>query len=156
MTFIPVHKNLSTDSKLLGRGLAHEHDTIGPFSLIKSLLHKNCLFISRNSHILHAGLDAAYPMFGNAEPEGRLDSGDALLVDAIHTCSGSLGFREPYTHVDFYPNGGTRPQPGCVDDDTGEWPEASITEVPVLCLMTHSRNDKTAINSILYVKALHH
>jgi len=52
-------------------------------------------------------------MFGNAGPDGRLDAGDAILVDAIHTCSGSLGFREPYAHMDFYPNKGTRPQPGC-------------------------------------------
>ena len=56
-------------------------------------------------------------MFGNAEPEGRLDAGDAILVDAIHTCSGSLGFREPYGHVDFYPIKGTRPQPGCDGED---------------------------------------
>jgi len=56
-------------------------------------------------------------MFGNAEPEGRLDAGDAVLVDAIHTCSGLLGFKEPYAHVDFYPNKGTRPQPGCDGPD---------------------------------------
>jgi hypothetical protein len=60
-------------------------------------------------------------MFGNAEPEGRLDAGDAILVDAIHTASGLLGFKEPYAHVDFYPNKGTKPQPGCGEDDiTGE------------------------------------
>lgn len=67
-------------------------------------------------------MDSAYPMFGNAEPDGRLDPGDATLVDTIHTCGGSLGFREPYGHVDFFPNGGTRPQPGCDEDDvTGEF-----------------------------------
>jgi hypothetical protein len=60
-------------------------------------------------------------MFGNAEPGGRLDEGDAVLVDAIHSCGGSLGFPNPYTHVDFYPNGGIKPQPGCVDDETGEF-----------------------------------
>ena len=64
-----------------------------------------------------AGLDAAYPMFGNADPEGRLDAGDAILVDAIHTDSGLLGFKEPYAHVDFYPNKGTKPQPGCDGED---------------------------------------
>lgn len=63
------------------------------------------------------GLDSAYPMFGNAETDGRLDPDDAILVDTIHTCGGSLGFREPYGDVDFFPNGGTRPQPGCDDDD---------------------------------------
>ena len=62
-------------------------------------------------------MDAAYPMFGNAEPDGRLDASDAILVDAIHTASGLLGFKEPYAHVDFYPNKGTRPQPGCDGPD---------------------------------------
>ena len=62
-------------------------------------------------------MDAAYPMFGNADPEGRLDAGDAILVDAIHTDSGLLGFKEPYAHVDFYPNKGTKPQPGCDGED---------------------------------------
>jgi hypothetical protein len=52
-------------------------------------------------------------MFGNAGPDGRLDASDAILVDAIHTCSGLLGFREPYAHVDFYPNKGIKSQPGC-------------------------------------------
>ena len=64
-----------------------------------------------------AGLDAAYPMFGNAEPEGHLDAGDAILVDAIHTDSGLFGFKDPYANVDFYPNNGTKPQPGCGEDD---------------------------------------
>lgn len=68
-----------------------------------------------------AGLDTAYPMFGNADAAGRLDPDDAILVDAIHTCGGSLGFPDPYTQVDFYPNGGIRPQPGCdASDVTGE------------------------------------
>jgi hypothetical protein len=59
-------------------------------------------------------------MFGNVEAGGRLDPGDADLVDAIHTCGGSLGFPNPYTHVDFYPNGGIAPQPGCANDFVGE------------------------------------
>ncbi|PNF37111.1 hypothetical protein B7P43_G00500 [Cryptotermes secundus] len=67
------------------------------------------------------GLDAAYPLFGNAEPAGRLDAGDAILVDTIHTCGGSVGFREPYGHVDFFPNGGDSPQPGCDGEITGEY-----------------------------------
>ncbi|KAJ4428454.1 hypothetical protein ANN_24491 [Periplaneta americana] len=65
------------------------------------------------------GLDAAYPMFGNADASGRLDATDGVLVDAIHTCGGSLGFEEPIALVDFYPNGGLRPQPGCDNDVTG-------------------------------------
>jgi hypothetical protein len=65
-------------------------------------------------------------MFGNAEPAGRLDAGDAILVDTIHTCGGSLGFREPYGHVDFFPNGGTRPQPGCDGEITGEYIQGPV------------------------------
>jgi len=70
---------------------------------------------------LCAGLDSAEPLFANAGPNGRLDAGDAKLVDAIHTSSGLLGLRDPYAHVCFYPNRGTRPQPGCgIFDLTGE------------------------------------
>ena len=40
-------------------------------------------------------------------------------MDAIHTCGGSLGFLDAIGDVDFYPNGGLRPQPGCGDDVIG-------------------------------------
>jgi len=67
-------------------------------------------------------LDSAYPLFANEGPDGRLDAGDAILVDAIHTASGFLGLREPYAQVDFYPNRGTVPQPGCdANDIVGEY-----------------------------------
>lgn len=71
------------------------------------------------NRVLSSGLDAAYPLFGNVPPAGRLDEGDAVLVDTIHTCGGSVGFREPYGHVDFFPNGGISPQPGCDGEITG-------------------------------------
>jgi len=71
---------------------------------------------------LCAGLDSAFPLFANEGPDGRLAVGDAVLVDTIHTCSGFLGLREPYGDVDFYPNGGTIPQPGCGENDiVGEY-----------------------------------
>jgi len=74
------------------------------------------------SSILCAGLDSAYPLFANEGPDGRLDAGDAILVDAIHTSSGFLGLKQPYAQVDFYPNKGTRPQPGCgANDIVGEF-----------------------------------
>ena len=73
------------------------------------------------SSILCAGLDAAGPSFENAGPNGRVDAGDAILVDGIHTDGGGLGLRDPYAHVSFYPNRGTRVQPGCgLFDITGE------------------------------------
>lgn len=63
------------------------------------------------------GLDPAGPYFENTEPIVRLDSGDALFVDNIHTDGTAtlqlgLGLMQPIGHVDFYPNGG-RDQPDC-------------------------------------------
>jgi len=43
----------------------------------------------------------------------RLDKGDATFVDVIHTARGIQGISEPIGHVDFYPNNGYSPQPGC-------------------------------------------
>jgi len=78
-------------------------------------------------------LDSAFPLFANEGPDGRLDVGDAILVDTIHTCSGFLGLREPYGHVDFYPNKGTMPQPGCGDNDiVGESVCVTLALVQVL------------------------
>ncbi|XP_033334506.2 pancreatic triacylglycerol lipase [Megalopta genalis] len=56
------------------------------------------------------GLDPAGPLFYT----GRyLRASDAAFVDIIHTDEGAVG--QPYNSgdVDFLPNGGHRPQPGC-------------------------------------------
>lgn len=45
--------------------------------------------------------------------EGHLSWADAAFVDVIHTDGGHLGFPNPIGHADFYPNGGSRRQPGC-------------------------------------------
>ncbi|XP_042863117.1 pancreatic lipase-related protein 2-like [Penaeus japonicus] len=63
------------------------------------------------------GLDPAYPLFGEAALQDRLDSSDASFVDVIHTNSGPLltghlSFLDPVGHVDFYPCGG-HDQRGC-------------------------------------------
>ncbi|VVC44526.1 Hypothetical protein CINCED_3A001355 [Cinara cedri] len=45
----------------------------------------------------------------------HLNSTDAQFVDVIHSSAGTFGYVEPIGHVDFYPNGGITPQPGCME-----------------------------------------
>ncbi|XP_008554216.2 pancreatic triacylglycerol lipase [Microplitis demolitor] len=62
------------------------------------------------------GMDPARPLFEAPilkDTSDRLDFSDAIFVDIIHTCAGTVGFVKPIGHVDFYPNGGTFRQPGC-------------------------------------------
>lgn len=70
------------------------------------------MFKNRVSRI--TGLDPALPSFDHfKEADQRLDVTDAIFVDIIHTCAGTLGLFAPIGHIDFYPNGGTPSQPGC-------------------------------------------
>lgn len=59
-------------------------------------------------------LDAALPLFSLVEEEDRLSKGDADVVVAIHTDGGFAGFMDEIGDIDFYPNGGNPPQPGCL------------------------------------------
>uniref|UniRef100_A0A1B0BCD7 Lipase domain-containing protein n=1 Tax=Glossina palpalis gambiensis TaxID=67801 RepID=A0A1B0BCD7_9MUSC len=61
-------------------------------------------------------LDPAAPMFTMptiVAPKYRLDENDAQFVQVLHTSSGTLGTSVKCGHADFYPNGGTVPQPNC-------------------------------------------
>ncbi|KAJ3626153.1 hypothetical protein MTP99_016671 [Tenebrio molitor] len=61
------------------------------------------------------GLDPALPGFNSPElvDGGHLNKSDADFVDVIHTCAGYLGMKMSIGDADFYPNGGSVPQPGC-------------------------------------------
>lgn len=58
------------------------------------------------------GLDPAYPLFYRYGDE-HVDDESGQQVDIIHTDGGYYGASEITGSVDFFPNGGSRPQPGC-------------------------------------------
>lgn len=60
------------------------------------------------------GLDPARPLFEDIPTETSLSKTDAVMVDIIHTDGGKLGIISAAGTVDFYPNGGIAPQPGCL------------------------------------------
>lgn len=62
------------------------------------------------------GLDPAGPLFDGfwVSQEERLHEDDAEVVVALHTDSGAAGFEDSIGTIDFYPNGGNPPQPGCI------------------------------------------
>lgn len=68
----------------------------------------------------YIGLDPAAPGFEFAKLQKKeLRKADAAFVDVIHTSGGSTGYLNSLGHVDFYPNGGSTPQPGCYEGVQG-------------------------------------
>jgi len=65
------------------------------------------------------GLDPAGFLFHNVPHSERLDPSDAHFVDVIHSAGLWIGMDEPVGHVDFYPNKGHHPQPGCENEGLG-------------------------------------
>lgn len=65
------------------------------------------------------GLDPAGPSFSEGKPGDRLSTNSATFVDVIHSSSNYLGFGGAIGHVDFYPNGPHKLQPGCGVDVAG-------------------------------------
>ncbi|XP_036149306.1 pancreatic triacylglycerol lipase-like [Monomorium pharaonis] len=57
------------------------------------------------------GLDPAGPLFNIVHDS--LSSSDAAFVDIIHTDFGFYGVAKTTGTIDFFPNGGSRIQPGC-------------------------------------------
>lgn len=64
-------------------------------------------------------LDPAQVLFQSAGPSDMLEASDADDVEVVHTSGGYLGFQRALGHRDFYPNGGSWPQPGCALDYAG-------------------------------------
>ncbi|KAH8385323.1 hypothetical protein KR200_010680 [Drosophila serrata] len=62
------------------------------------------------------GLDPALPLF-SSRADDSLHSNAAQFVDVIHTDYPLFGDLRPRGSVDFYPNFGQAPQPGCEDVD---------------------------------------
>ncbi|XP_044726525.1 phospholipase A1-like [Chrysoperla carnea] len=52
------------------------------------------------------GLDPTGPLFYSLSADNRLDKGDALFTDVIHTNGALFGIYEPIGHANFYPNNG--------------------------------------------------
>ncbi|XP_028155874.1 pancreatic triacylglycerol lipase-like [Ostrinia furnacalis] len=57
------------------------------------------------------GLDPAGPLWGGNS--NALSPSAGVFVEAIHTDGGLLGIFDRVADVDYYPNGGRNPQPGC-------------------------------------------
>ncbi|CAH1975497.1 unnamed protein product [Acanthoscelides obtectus] len=78
------------------------------------------------------GLDPAGPLFTKWPKSLKLDSSDAEFVDVIHTDAGIFGYPRSIGHVDFWPNGGISPQPGCTIPEVKHRSPDSILE-PFFC-----------------------
>lgn len=66
-----------------------------------------------NDPCCFSGMDPAGPLFTKWPKSLKLDAEDAEFVDVIHTDAGIFGYPRSVGHVDFWPNRGISPQPGC-------------------------------------------
>ena len=60
-------------------------------------------------------LDPAGPLFQTDIPARKIKTFDAKFIDVYHTNAAVLGIRQRVGSVDFFVNGGTAPQPGCIE-----------------------------------------
>ncbi|XP_004519163.2 endothelial lipase [Ceratitis capitata] len=101
--FLDKHEISPTDVHIIGHSLgAHIAGNVGDY------------FNGSLGRV--TGLDPALPLFTALSSDG-LHSNAAQFVDVIHTDFPVFGDATPRGNVDFYPNFGTAPQPGCGDKD---------------------------------------
>jgi len=62
------------------------------------------------------GLDPAKPLFSIKKADERINADCGEFVMILHTCGGTLAFKEPLGKVDVYINSGMAPQPGLAWD----------------------------------------
>jgi len=72
-------------------------------------------------------LDPAGPEFYTGILARKITKDDAQYVDAIHTNAGQLGIWQNVAQADFYVNGGSGPQPGCIGFDSLQKVVKSVT-----------------------------
>ncbi|XP_065157728.1 lipase member H-like isoform X2 [Atheta coriaria] len=93
------------------------------------------------------GLDPAGPLFTKWPKSLKLDAGDAEFVDIIHTDAGIFGYPRSIGHVDFWPNRGQSPQPGCrLEEVKRRSPDAFLIE-PLFC--SHWRSYQFYAESVI-------
>lgn len=92
----------------------------------------NFMFDMFSFHVfmmINVGLDPAGPLFTKWPKSLKLDAGDAEFVDIIHTDAGIFGYPRSIGHVDFWPNRGQSPQPGCrLEEVKRRSPDAFLIE----------------------------
>lgn len=97
-------------------------------------------------------LDAAGPLFTIPADVGnvfRLDKGDAIFVQVMHTSMGTLGTHMKLGHADFYPNGGVSPQSNCVLMSQTENPKNSK------CFFDFGNSHNTLFSQMLFPAVIH-
>ncbi|XP_044753765.1 lipoprotein lipase-like [Coccinella septempunctata] len=82
---------------------------------IAGMACKNLFPTSRKKIGRITALDPAGPGYYSSRPLERLGAEDASVVFVIHTDAFRFGFGERCGTIDFYPNGGRFPQPGCLN-----------------------------------------
>lgn len=102
-------------------GLEIENIHLVGFSLgshLAGLAGRSVQALTKGKYILPriSGLDPAGPLWYNLLEkldQEHIRKSDAKLVDIIHTDGNWAGTKKPTGSIDFWPNGGVGPQPGC-------------------------------------------